>query len=144
MAKDITEITYDRQEDILSLWSGKESQVSIEVGDFIVDVDNKGHVTGLEIMNASDNLEVSPEIIGHVEKASLSVLYKPTPSPCKNCSISTFADNPALTNSEIRLPSCVILGLSDSAAILLCSASCALRSFCWSCAPKKISATRDG
>jgi len=77
MAKETTEIMYDNEEDIFSLWTGKVSDVSIEIGDFIVDVDNNGYITGLEIINASKNLEISPNIIENIEKASLSVIYKP-------------------------------------------------------------------
>ncbi len=76
MAKGNTEIVYEENDDILSLWKGKPSKASIEVGDFIVDIDSLGYVSGLEILNASENLGLSPFILAGIERASMSVLYK--------------------------------------------------------------------
>lgn len=76
MAKGNTEIAYEKNEDILSLWRGRPSKASIEVGDFIVDIDSSGYVSGLEILNASENLNLAPSILSGIEKASMSVLYK--------------------------------------------------------------------
>ncbi|MBU0760972.1 MAG: DUF2283 domain-containing protein [Nanoarchaeota archaeon] len=77
MAKDITEITYNENEDILSFWRGNPSNVSIEIGDFIIDVDSSSHIAGFEIMNASENLNIPDKFLANIEKASMSVLYKP-------------------------------------------------------------------
>jgi uncharacterized protein YuzE len=77
MAKSIAEIKYDAEEDILSFWKGNPSQSSIEIGDFIIDIDSKGFVSGLEILNVSENLEMSREILGNIENASMAVVYKP-------------------------------------------------------------------
>jgi len=77
MAKNNTEIMYDKDEDILSFWRGKPSQVSVEVGDFIIDIDSDSYVSGLEILNASENLSINPEMLSKIEKASMSVIYKP-------------------------------------------------------------------
>lgn len=76
MAKSITEISYEKDKDILSLWKEKTSQVSIEVGDFIIDIDSRGFVAGLEILNASENLNLPSEFLAKIERASMSVLYK--------------------------------------------------------------------
>jgi len=77
MAKINTEITYEKDEDILSLWRGKSSRASIEIGDFIIDVDGEGYVSGLEILNASENLNINSEDLNKIETASMSVIYKP-------------------------------------------------------------------
>ena len=76
MAKDNTKITYEENEDILSLWRGKPSKASIEVGDFIVDIDSQGYISGLEILNASENMKLKPFVLSKIEKASMSVLYR--------------------------------------------------------------------
>ena len=44
MAKSNTKISYDKEEDILDLSIGNPSKASIEIGDFIVDIDFKGFV----------------------------------------------------------------------------------------------------
>ena len=77
MAEINAEIRYEKDEDIFSLWKGIPSQASIEIGDFIVDVDSRGFVAGLEILNASENLNLSSEMLEKISSASMSVLYKP-------------------------------------------------------------------
>jgi uncharacterized protein YuzE len=77
MAKKIAEIMYDENEDILSFWRGNPSHVSIEVGDFVIDVDSRGYIVGFEIINASENLNISEEFLEDIEKVSMSVVYKP-------------------------------------------------------------------
>ncbi len=77
MAKINTKISYNKEEDILDLSRGNISQASIEVGDFIIDIDSKGFVSALEILNASENLNFSSELLEHIGKASMNILYKP-------------------------------------------------------------------
>lgn len=77
MAKSNTEITYDMNEDILSFWRGKPSKVSVEVGDFIVDIDSQGYISGLEILNVSENFDVQPGFLNNIQSAAMSVLYRP-------------------------------------------------------------------
>jgi hypothetical protein len=48
MAKIRAEGVYERNEDILSFWRGRPSQASIEVGDFVIDIDSNGYLSGLE------------------------------------------------------------------------------------------------
>jgi|SRR3989344_1275440 len=76
MAEGNAKITYEENEDILSLWRGKPSKASIEVGDFIIDVDSQSFISGLEILNASENLNLESSVLSRVEKASMSVTYK--------------------------------------------------------------------
>ncbi len=77
MAKGNSKISYDLEEDILSLSRERKIQASIEIGDFIIDVDMNGFVAGIEILNASKNLNLSEEQLTKLEQASMHVTYKP-------------------------------------------------------------------
>ncbi|MFQ5531469.1 MAG: DUF2283 domain-containing protein [Candidatus Nanoarchaeia archaeon] len=77
MAKINTKIIYEDNEDILYLSEGKLARASIEIGDFVIDVDSKGYIIAIEILNASQNLKVSPKVFSEINKASMSVVYKP-------------------------------------------------------------------
>ncbi len=70
-------INYDYEEDILAMSKGKKSKESIDVGDFIVDIDAQGFVAGIEILNASENLKISRQQLKMLKKASMVVRYKP-------------------------------------------------------------------
>lgn len=69
-------IMYDEEEDILFLSKGRKVKASVDIGDFIVDVDMKGFVSGIEILNASENLRMTTEQLRLLEKASMSVSYR--------------------------------------------------------------------
>ena len=77
MAEVNTEMKYDEEEDILSLSRGREVKASIDIGDFVIDVDHNGFITGIEILNASKNLEVSKDKLQNLKKASMKITYKP-------------------------------------------------------------------
>jgi uncharacterized protein YuzE len=77
MAKINTKINYDEGEDILSLSKSRKIKASIDVGDFIIDIDHSGFVAGIEILNASDNLKVAKEQLKDLQKASMAVTYRP-------------------------------------------------------------------
>ncbi|MBI2630438.1 DUF2283 domain-containing protein [Candidatus Pacearchaeota archaeon] len=77
MAEINTKISYDKEEDILDLSRGIQSKASIEVGDFVIDIDFEGKVSSLEILNASENLNLNNELLEQVKEASMSVFYKP-------------------------------------------------------------------
>ncbi len=72
-----TRIVYDKEEDILLLTRGRKVKTSIDIGDFIVDIDMKGFVSAIEILNASDNLKLSEVQLSELKKASMVVTYKP-------------------------------------------------------------------
>lgn len=78
MAKNNAEIKYDSKEDILSFWRGKPSQASVEIGDFIIDIDSQGYISGLEILNVSENFNIKPGFLDKLQSASMSVIYKPS------------------------------------------------------------------
>ena len=77
MAKTDTKIIYDKEEDILSLSRSRKIKASIDIGDFIIDIDHRGFVAGIEILNASDNLKISVDQLKDLQKASMAVTYKP-------------------------------------------------------------------
>ena len=77
MAKSNTKIIYNKEEDILYLSKRRASKASIEVGDFIIDVDFNSFVSAIEILNASENLNIDPDLLTKVDKASMSVIYRP-------------------------------------------------------------------
>ena len=76
MAKGDTKMIYDSEEDILSLSRGRKVKASIDIGDFIVDVDHKGFVAGIEILNASENLDIPAETLESLRSASMNISYK--------------------------------------------------------------------
>ena len=63
--------SYDRESDDLFLYSSK-SKGSIEIGDFILDFNNRKELVGLELMNASRVLE---DITGENVNKLLNNLY---------------------------------------------------------------------
>jgi uncharacterized protein YuzE len=77
MAKVNTKISYDEEEDILLLSKGRKVKASIDIDDFIIDVDARGFITGIEILNASENLKVSPVQLKGIQEAAMIVNYKP-------------------------------------------------------------------
>ena len=78
MAKDNAKIRYDFEEDILNLSRGKNSQASLEIGDFILDVDFNGFISSIEILNASENLGIDKNLLKKIKNAKMNILYKPT------------------------------------------------------------------
>jgi len=73
----MAKISYIDTVDILMLSKEKKVKVSIDVGDFIIDIDHEGFVTGIEILNASESLGLTIEQLKSIEEGSMSVTYKP-------------------------------------------------------------------
>jgi len=104
MAKSNTKIIYDEEEDILNLSKGSSSQASIEIGDFVLDIDFSRYVSAIEILNASENLNISKEMLKSIEKACMSVIYKP------NYLFVALVFNFKGIEKDIRIPLTVDLG----------------------------------
>ncbi|MBU2522986.1 MAG: DUF2283 domain-containing protein [Nanoarchaeota archaeon] len=104
MAKSNTKIVYDKEEDILNLSKGSPSQASIEIGDFVLDIDFNGYVSAIEILNASENLNISKEMLENVEKACMRIVYKP------NYLFVALVFNLKGVEKDIRIPLTVDLG----------------------------------
>ena len=63
MARQIKTIDYDSENDIISISNGDKVKASLDIGDFVLDVNNDNLICGLEVMDASENLGVSKELM---------------------------------------------------------------------------------
>ena len=76
MAKEIKTIDYDFDNDIFFISKDESVKSSIDIGDFILDVNKDNLICGIEIMDASENLGVSKNILKNVENIKMSINYK--------------------------------------------------------------------
>ena len=67
MAKTITTIDYDFDNDILFISDGKKVKASLDIGDFILDVNHDNLISGIEIMDASENLGIGKKVLGNIK-----------------------------------------------------------------------------
>ncbi len=104
MAKINTKIIYDAEDDILFLSKGRKVTASIDLGDFIIDVDTNGFISGIEILNASENLKISEEQLKELREVSMSVTYKP------NCAYIYLIMKSETKEKDITIPLTVDLG----------------------------------
>jgi len=104
MAKINTKIIYNNEEDILSLSKGIPSKASIEVGDFILDVGSDGFISAIEILNASEALNIDKDLLQNIDKSCMNITYKP------NYLYIALAFNFKGLEKEIRIPLTVDLG----------------------------------
>ena len=76
MARQIKTIDYDAKNDVFSISNGEKVKASLDIGDFILDVSHKNLICGIEIMDASENLGISKEVLGTIRNMKMSVTYK--------------------------------------------------------------------
>lgn len=76
MAKQIKTIDYDSVNDIFFISNGENVKASIDIGDFVLDVDHRNMICGIEVMDASENLGVSKELLKNIKNMKMSVTYK--------------------------------------------------------------------
>ena len=76
MARQIKTIDYDSESDIFFISNGDKVKASLDIGDFILDINHNNLVCGVEIMDASENLGVSKEVLKNVQNMKMSVTYK--------------------------------------------------------------------
>ncbi len=76
MARKIKTIDYDAENDIFFISNGEKVKASLDIGDFILDVSHDNLICGIEIMDASENLGVSKEVLGNIRNMKMSVTYK--------------------------------------------------------------------
>lgn len=76
MAKQIKTIDYDAENDIFFISTGEKVKASLDIGDFILDVSHNNLICGIEIMDASENLGVSKDVLGSIQNMKMSVTYK--------------------------------------------------------------------
>ena len=91
-------MTYDKEEDILMLSRGRAVQASIEIGDFVVDVDTKGFIVGLEILDASKTLSIPKRRLMRLQNATMTINYK------QQYTLLTVFLELSDTNKEITIP----------------------------------------
>ncbi|MBX4196579.1 DUF2283 domain-containing protein [Candidatus Pacearchaeota archaeon] len=76
MARQIKTIDYDSENDILSISRGDKVKASLDIGDFVLDINHDNLVCGIEVMDASENLGVSKEVLSSIQSVKMSVTYK--------------------------------------------------------------------
>jgi uncharacterized protein YuzE len=76
MAKKIKTIDYDFENDIFFISNEEKVKASIDIGDFVLDVNHKNFICGIEIMDASENLGISKDVLGAIKHMEMSVNYK--------------------------------------------------------------------
>ena len=103
-----TEMLYDSEEDILFLSKGKQVKESIDIGDFILDIDHNNLISGIEILNASQNLNIEEKQLENIKIAAMKVTYKP------NNIIITLLLQTNNKEKDISIPLAIDLGHSDT------------------------------
>ncbi len=76
MTRQIRLIDYDEQNDILYISDGEKVKASIDIGDFILDVSHTNYISGIEIIDASEHLDISKESLSSISHTKMSVTYR--------------------------------------------------------------------
>lgn len=76
MAKTIKTIDYDFENDILFISDGSKVRSSLDIGDFVLDVNGDNLISGIEVMGASENLGIDKEILRDIKNIKMPVNYK--------------------------------------------------------------------
>jgi len=76
MAKEIKTIDYDSENDIFFISDGGKVKASLDVGDFILDVNYENMINGIEVQDASENLGISKSVLKKIKSMRMSVSYK--------------------------------------------------------------------
>ncbi|MDO8516818.1 MAG: DUF2283 domain-containing protein [Nanoarchaeota archaeon] len=76
MAGQIKTIDYDSDNDIFYISNGEKVKTSLDIGDFVLDVSHDNLIGGIEIMDASENLGISKDILKNTKSIKMSVTYK--------------------------------------------------------------------
>jgi uncharacterized protein YuzE len=76
MAKQIKTIDYNIDNDILFISTGDNVKASLDIGDFVLDVNHNNLICGIEIMDASENLGIKKEVFEFIKSMKMSITYK--------------------------------------------------------------------
>ena len=76
MARQIKTIDYDADNDIFFISDGEKVKFSLDIGDFVLDVNHNNLICGIEIMDASENLGISKNVLKNIKNMKMSVTYK--------------------------------------------------------------------
>jgi len=69
-------IDYDSENDIFYISNGENVKSSLDLGDFVLDVSHKNLINGIEIMDASENLGISKDVLNKIKSIKMNVTYK--------------------------------------------------------------------
>jgi len=75
MPKD-AKILYDKNEDMLYVYSGKHPKFSLEVNNLVLDISSRGQVVGIEILDASKFLGISKKMLAAIKEAKISSISR--------------------------------------------------------------------
>jgi uncharacterized protein YuzE len=76
MAKEIKTIDYDSANDIFFISDGEKVKASLDIGDFVLDVNHRNLISGIEIMDASENLGINKDVLKNIKNMKMSITYK--------------------------------------------------------------------
>ncbi len=76
MARQIKTIDYDSGNDIFFISDGNKVKASLDIGDFVLDVDSDNFICGIEVMDASEHLGISKEILSGIKSMKMSINYR--------------------------------------------------------------------
>ena len=76
MVREIKTIDYDFDNDIFFVSDGSRVKASLDVGDFVLDVNHENLICGIEVQDASENLGIDKDILGKIKSMKMSVSYK--------------------------------------------------------------------
>ena len=76
MENKIKKINYDLENDIFYMSNGEKVKASLDIGDFILDVNYDNLICGVEIMDASDNLGIGQDNLKQLQNIKMSVAYR--------------------------------------------------------------------
>jgi uncharacterized protein YuzE len=76
MARPIKTIDYDAENDIFFVSNGEKVKTSLDIGDFILDVRHDNLISGIEVMDASENLGILKDVLKNIKSVKMSVTYK--------------------------------------------------------------------
>lgn len=76
MARQIETIDYDSENDVFYISNGEKVKASLDIGDFILDVSPSNLICGIEIMDASENMGISKNILKNIKDIKMTINYK--------------------------------------------------------------------
>jgi len=76
MAKEIKTIDYDSANDIFFISDDSKVKASLDVGDFILDVNHENMISGIEVQDASENLGIDKNVLKNIKSMKMSINYK--------------------------------------------------------------------
>lgn len=67
---------YDEHADVLYVCKRGRTKFSVDLGAFVLDIDGKNHVIGIELLDASQLLRASPEMLRQIREAEFTVIRR--------------------------------------------------------------------